>query len=102
MNNFEKLQSMSVDELAKYLSKNSDENSPWVIWWETNFCNNCECIILTKEEAEKKLGLQIFGQTKQCAYCELHHGKCRYFYRVPSGKEIAKMWLEAETTDEEV
>ena len=99
MTNFKYLQSMSADELAQWMSSKFSEAAPWEDWWDNNYCNNCDCIILTKEEAEKKLGLQIFGQTVQCAYCEVNNGKCRYFPRVPSDKEVAKMWLEAEVEE---
>ena len=96
MTQFEALHSMSVDELAEWMSDNPSEDSPWIDWWENTYCYNCESITLTREEVEQYFGFHMFGDTTQCAYCELNNDKCRYFSHVPSGKEVAKMWLESE------
>lgn len=98
MKNFEKLKAMSIDELAEWLDANGMwDNSPWSKHFDSKYCQQCESIKATVEDD--------FGK-RECefAYCELEN-KCRYFLDyedVPDCKDIIKMWLETETTDEEV
>ena len=92
MNNFEKLQSMSIEDLAAWLDKNGMwDRSPWSQWFDSSYCQQCESVEATVKDD--------FGE-RECdfAWCELEH-KCRYFSDledVPNGKEIIKMWLESE------
>lgn len=100
MTNFEKLQSMSVDELAKWLDQNGIiDNSPWMEHFNSKYCNNCESVMCKYEDAEKVVGFKPFYDDEiECAYCEIYQ-KCRYFQDmddVPDGKEIVKLWLESE------
>ena len=92
MNNFEKLQSMSIEELAEWLGANGMwDNSPWSKWFDSTYCKQCEPVKAAVED--------YFGK-RECnfAWCELEH-KCRYFAEhkdVPDSREIVKMWLESE------
>jgi hypothetical protein len=96
MNNFEKLKSMSVDELAELLNQYGRyERTPWYDWWDENYCSRCESV---------KAYVPAFEREHDFAWCELEH-KCKFFQDmedVPNSKEIIKMWLEAEVKDEEV
>ena len=95
MNNFEKLQSMSVEDLAKWLDKNvSYDDSPWSDWFDKKYCKNCEDIVCKSPDDSRKY---------VCAYCEIY-GNCRFFSNlddVPDSEETVKMWLESEAEDED-
>ena len=105
MTNFEKLKSMSLEDFATFIDKHSMyDNTPWMNWWDKNYCDKCESIKLNYEETQKILQIVPFFKesTIECAYCEVH-GRCRYFPNIeetPSMQEIVKMWLEA--THEEI
>ena len=101
MTNFEKLQSMSICELAKWLDENGlVDNSPWLEDFNNKYCANCEFVMCKYEDAENAIGFKpcFSDDDIECAYCEVYK-KCRYFEdrdEVPDGKEMAKLWLEAE------
>ena len=39
---FEKMKSMDIEELSEWLDENGQfDNSPWMKWWDENYCNNC-------------------------------------------------------------
>ena len=100
MNNFEKLKSMSLEELAEWLDKNCMfDHSPWMEDFNDKYCANCESVMCKYEDADKVLGLKpLYDYDVECAYCEIY-GKCRYFLDmddVPDGKEMVKLWLKAE------
>ena len=90
MNNFEKLKSMSVEELAKWLDKYvSYDDAPWSDWFDQKYCKNCEPIMCKYPD-----GFIEFP----CAYCKLEQ-TCKFFPEhedVPSSQTIVKMWLESE------
>lgn len=90
MNNFEKLQSMSTEEFSAWLNQNGMwDNSPWSIWLDQKYCQNCEEVICKSPDDSRNY---------ICSYCEIYD-KCRFFPEhedVPDGKEIIKMWLESE------
>lgn len=92
MNNFERLESMSVDEFAEWLDKNGMwDNSPWSKWFDSTYCQNCEDI---KKECESN---GLYAEMR-FAWCEVHN-RCKFFPdrdEVPDSKEIVKMWLESE------
>lgn len=93
MNNFEKLQSMSVEELVEWIDDNVySDGAIWWEWFDKKYCDKCESEIVYIDD--------ICGpNTKhKCAYCEVHD-KCRFFPEmndVPDNKETIKMWLESE------
>jgi len=99
--NFERLQSMSIDELAEWLDKNGMfDNSPWLNSFNEKYCEKCESIKCKYADAEEKLGVSPFSYSGEvdCAYCELEN-KCRFFPElndVPDNKEMIKMWLKEE------
>jgi hypothetical protein len=90
MNNFEKLKSMSVEELAKWLDKNGIiDNSPWMEHFNNKYCKNCESIMCKYHDSDYEF---------PAAFCEIHD-TCRFFSDfnyVPGHEDIVKMWLEAE------
>lgn len=98
MTNFEKLKNMSLEELAEWIDDNGMiDNTPWMNWWDKNYCDKCESIFVESEAAETILGIKPFYNEKyECAYCEVHEGKCKFFPDAdcaPSIKDIIKMWL---------
>ena len=90
MNNFEKLKSMSVEELSKWIDTHGQfDNGPWITWFDQKCCKNCEDIKCKYEDGEREF---------PCSYCELN-GNCKFFPdldEVPDNKMIIKMWLETE------
>ena len=104
MTNFKYLQSMSVDELAKWLDQNGIiDNSPWSEHFNNKYCANCESVMCKYEDAEKTLGFRLclWDDEIECAYCEIYN-KCRYFedmQDVPDNREMIKMWLESEVNN---
>ena len=86
----DKIKSKSIDEFAEWLDEHGAfDGSPWINWWQENYCNKCE------PEIVKTL---IFEKESKCCWCELHD-KCKFFQDmndVPTNKDIIKMWLENE------
>jgi hypothetical protein len=100
MTNFEYLQSLSVDKLAKWLDEHGQfDGSPWMDFFNENYCKKCEAITVERDVSKDKLGISaLCGGDTDCAWCELHH-KCKYFQElddVPDNEEIIKMWLNHE------
>lgn len=93
MNNFEKLKSMSVDELAEWLDKHlAFDDAPSTIWFDQKYCKNCEPIMCQYPDNSMKF---------PCAYCELEQ-TCKFFPErkdVPDCKDIIKMWLAEEVEE---
>ncbi len=104
MNNFEKLKSMSIDELAEWLDKNGIiDNSPWDEHFNNKYCNNCESVMCKYEDAEKVLGFKpcLWDDEIECVYCELEH-KCKFFPElddIPDNRDTIRMWLESEVKE---
>lgn len=90
MTMFEVLKSKNIDELAEWIDKNGQfDNSPWLIWFDNTYCKNCETIMCHYAGSELML---------RFSWCELNN-KCKFFQdmdKVPSNKEIIKLWLETE------
>ena len=88
--NYSSLISKNIDELTEWLYENGAfDNSPWLKWWDKNYCNRCEEVIGHLEGSEIEC---------EFSYCELHD-KCRFFQemgKVPDNKQVIKMWLESE------
>lgn len=93
---FESFKIKNIDELAEWLDDNwMDDDSPWILWWDKKYCDNCECVLC---EAPYYFGGQI-----ECSYCEVND-RCRFFEDrhiddILDNKAIAKMWLESEVND---
>jgi hypothetical protein len=91
---------MSIEELAKRIDENAQhDNSPWMTWFDKNYCSKCESVVIPKEETLEKLGFELWhGDSTECSYCEVN-SKCRYFPDMeesPNTKEIIEMWLKEE------
>jgi hypothetical protein len=95
MTNFKKLQSMPLDELAKWLSKHLAFNdAPHMIWFDRNYCDKCE-----PEKIELEGNFDTYEY--KFAYCDFER-KCRFFPemdKVPDNLTTIKMWLEAEVEE---
>ena len=104
MSNFEKLHSMSMDNLATWIDKNGMvDHGPWLEHFDDKYCAKCESVMCKAADAESILGFKIFPwkDEAECAYCEVHH-KCRFFPDiddVPGSVEMIKLWLEAEAEE---
>ena len=104
MNNFKRIQSMTVDELAEWLDENGQfDSAPWSEWFSKKYCNNCESIKCKYADTEEKLGITKFSYSGEieCAYCELEKN-CRFFPElddVPDNREVIKLWLEEEADE---
>ena len=90
MTNFEKIQSMNVEELSEWIDKYGQfDDSPWAERFNELYCSNCESIMCHYEI--NKRGLPY-------AWCELYN-KCKFFQElddVPDNKAVIKMWLKSE------
>ncbi len=99
MTNFDCMKAMSVDVLAKWLDAYGQfDGSPWLDWFNKNYCSKCESITVKRNKAEEKLSFLSFAADVDCAWCELNK-KCKYFKEleaVPDNEEIIKMWLNSE------
>lgn len=93
MAQFEKLQSMDIEELAEWLDKYGQfDGSPWMKWFDELYCKNCESIMCHYLDNEYEF---------PCSWCEIND-KCRFFPEMdeaPDNKEIIKMWLESEVKE---
>ena len=96
MTNFKHLQTMTVDELAKWLDEYGQfDCSPWSEWFSQTYCDNCEPIKCKYADTEDHL---CSGREIECSYCELE-GHCKFFTDLadtPSNLETIKMWLNKE------
>lgn len=94
MTNYEKIKSMSEEELANFLVRYTE--APWMDWWDKNYCSKCETVRLTQEESQKYLGIKPFREIIEAGYCEVHD-RCRYFVELDhcvTNKEIIELWLK--------
>ena len=87
---FDKFKSMNIDNLAEFLDKyGMFDNSPWMTWFDKQYCSNCESIMCHYEDSTHEF---------PCSYCEWN-GNCKFFPdldEAPDNKMIVKMWLESE------
>ena len=90
MNNFEKIKSMSIEELTEWLDEYGQfDTAPWMFWFDRKYCKNCDPIMCHYEDSTHEF---------PCAWCELNDG-CKFLpdaKETPSNKEIIKMWLKAD------
>ena len=86
----DKLKSQTVDEFIDWLDEYCRfEGSPWIQWWNENYCSKCPAMIGKYEDSDREL---------EFSWCELHD-KCKFFPdmdEVPDSKQIIRMWLESE------
>lgn len=105
MTKFESINSKNIDEFAEWLDRyGAYDNSAWGKWFDKNYCQRCESVIMDRKEYARIDGWNHsdYHGDIECAYCEIHKN-CRYFEDVdgvPDNTEIIKMWLETEVEDE--
>lgn len=89
MTKFEKFKQMDIDEFAEWLDEyGAFDGSPWLDWWNDNYCSKCETEIAYVLDLKKDM---------EFSWCELHD-KCKFFPELdenPDNKEIIRMWLES-------
>ena len=94
MTEFEKIKVMNIDEFAEWFDDHcAHDGDPCVTWWNNTYCANCEPIKGKPEGYHLELDF---------AWCELYE-KCKFFQdmeRVPNTKEMTKLWLESEESNE--
>ena len=95
---YNQFRSMSLEELAEWLDNHGQhDGSPWMIWFDKNYCSKCESIKIKKENSKSVLGFELmFSDETTCSYCEVYK-KCKYFQdkdETPNNADIIKMWLE--------
>ena len=88
MTNYEKIQSMSLDELERWLFAYGIVEGPWNEWFSKKYCDKCEPIRVTVPDLGNK--------QCDCSFCEIND-YCRFFENHKGGvpSEI-KLWLESE------
>lgn len=93
MTMFDNFKNKDIDELAEWLSEHeSFDDAQYWNWWDENYCNKCE---------PETAYLFSPDRESECAWCELHD-KCKFFQdmdKIPSKKEIIKMWLLSEVEE---
>lgn len=106
MTKFESIKSKNIDELAEWLDEyETFDNSPWMKWWNENYCQKCESVTIARNEYASIVGWNNhpnYCGNIECGWCEINR-KCKYFQDldyIPDNEEIIKMWLESEAEDE--
>lgn len=87
MNNYDVITEMSLEELAIWLGKiDSWEDTPWVKWWDKNYCSNCKPLVTPiRPDIEH-------------SFCELkHHCKFASSKKELTDVDIITTWLEAQS-----
>ena len=95
MTNKEKLQSLSLDDLTDWLYAHGKlENTPWMKWFDTNYCSKCESEIVVLANHRKV----------ECAFCE-HHNYCQFLGEsvdIADAHTVIKLWLAEQADEDEV
>lgn len=89
---FNNIKIKNIDELAEWLNNHGNDESPWILWFDKNYCKKCKPVSIDGA---------ISSWYEDYGYCEIH-GKCRFFQEmeeVPDCLQMAKMWLESEDDD---
>ena len=96
MTNFEKIKSLSIEELAGWINTVipfNDNNEPWNKWFNEKYCDGCESVYTHYEWG---------GVEFPISFCE-HEGYCRFFpyYISPlDTKDVITMWLKREEEEQ--
>lgn len=96
MTRFELFKQKDIDELSQWIDLHGQfDGSPWIKWFDKNYCNNCEPIPCHYVDSKNEI---------LCSYCELHN-KCKFLEDLlsepPNNKQLIKMWLETEADENE-
>lgn len=89
MTNYEKLQSLPLQDCANWLSKIAEER-PWQEWFDNSYCKKCQPIWGKYKGREKEVPF---------AWCELHDNKCMFFSEkdgLPGIEDEIEGWLKEE------
>lgn len=101
---FDLFKAMTLEEFAEWLDKNGQfDGSPWMTWFNSNFCNKCESIECAYSDYWKSDANFSYTGKLECSYCELE-GKCKFFPEMPdtpSNKDIIIMWLKEPVKNDE-
>lgn len=92
---FDKIKSLSKEEMVNYLSQYGDVDfAPWWNWFDEKYCQKCETIETSEDDYHFKV---------RYSYCELY-GRCRFSSGegdsndpiLGEDKKIIQKWLESE------
>lgn len=90
MTNKEWLQQATEDELIEFFDNlDSFETSPYMSWWDKNYCSNCPAILCRYEDSNRDI---------PCSFCELEN-YCTFFPEIdhiPDSKDMLRLWLNQE------
>lgn len=104
MTRYEQLTSLTIEQLAQWIgTRGQFDDSPWMGWFDKNYCSKCESIYITKDDSKEKLGFELlYNINTTCAYCEINK-ECRFFpgREQPTLVEIIEMWLKEPAENEE-
>lgn len=91
---YDKFTTSTPTSLAEWLDEHGQfDGSPWMEWFDTNYCKKCEPILGKCEDDYRTL---------KFSYCELK-GRCRFFPDLDHcirNSEIIEMWLKLEVEEE--
>lgn len=89
MNNYERIRTMTIDDMTEFFDdKWSHDYDPAIEWWDDTYCSKCESV---------KRYVDVVDREMDFAWCEVN-GVCKYFPKeVLNRKHIMKLWLESET-----
>ena len=91
---FEKIKSMTKEEIVNWISElyNVGDSSPWIKWWDDNYCKKCESVMLYDEWLKRDA---------EFAWCEVNNGDCKFFpeKEMASYKTMIEAWLDSEDTN---
>lgn len=103
MTRYEQFTSLTIGQLAQWIDAHGQfDGSPWLEWFDRNYCSKCEPVYVTKEDSKEKLGFELLYNIKTtCAYCEINK-ECKFFpgRENPSMVEIIEMWLKEPVENE--
>lgn len=100
MTHFEKIfKDATPESIAEFLDCNGMwDNSPWLNWWDKQYCSKCDTVELTNCQAKELLGIEspFEGVNLVGSFCEVYK-KCRYTDdHEPTSKEIIEAWLNSQ------
>lgn len=92
MTNYEKIKSMSKDELARFLDDVAIDEAPWNKAFDEHFCKDCPAVKANMERPDGTPGIEM-----SFAWCEVF-GHCKFFSQLddtPSHLDVLKWWLNS-------
>ena len=92
MTNYEKIKSMSKDELARFLDDIAIDEAPWNKAFDEHFCKDCPAVKANMEQPDGTPGIEM-----SFAWCEVF-GYCKFFSQLddtPSHLDVLKWWLNS-------